>query len=76
MTKQERNKLLAKIIEHLDEAYSLLDELNYEEQDSLNNWPDSLQGTDRYAEAEERANTIEDAYSSLEELKGNLEELQ
>ena len=76
MTKRERNKLLQEAIKHLDEAYSILDELNYEEQDSLNNWPESLQGTDNYANAEERANTIDEAYSTLEEIKSNLEELQ
>ena len=66
MTKQQRNQLLKK-------AYNLLDEANSEEQDSLNNWAENLLYSERYERAETRAKMIEEAVSSVEELRDNLE---
>lgn len=73
MTKAQRNKLLKKAYELIDEAYLLLDEANNEEAYSLEGWAENLQETERYERAEERAQMIEDILYSIEEQRDNLE---
>lgn len=73
MTKRERNKLLQQAYELLQQAYDLIDEVSNDETDSLYNWPESLQETERYERAEERSDAIADLLSNVEENRDTLE---
>lgn len=73
MTKSQRTKLLKKAYELLDEAYLLLDEANNEEAYSLEGWAENLQQSERYERAEERAQMVEDIFSTVEEQRDTLE---
>lgn len=75
MTKAQRNKLLKKALEKIEEAFDLIIEANEEEQYSLENWAENLQGTDRYERAEERASMIEEVESETQELRDSLESI-
>ena len=59
----------------INQALDLILEANDEEQASLENWAENLQGTERYERAEERASAIEEASSSLEELRDSLDDI-
>lgn len=72
MTKKERNKLLTEAYYLLDNVRDKVMEANDEEQEALANWPESLQDTDRYAEAEERAENIQNFLDDLEEFQERL----
>lgn len=73
MTKSQRNKLLKKALEKIEEAYDLILEANEEEQESLGNWAENLQETERYERAEERASMIEETSDNIMELRDTLE---
>lgn len=73
MNKHERNKLLQKAYDLIDEAYLLLDEANNEEAYSLEGWAENLQGSERYERAEERAQMVEDILCAIEEQRDTLE---
>ena len=66
MTKRERNKLIEKARQLVFEALSFMEEARDEENESLEQWPESLQETDRYYDASNRADAIENAHSDLE----------
>ena len=63
-----RRKKLLKLVEQLQEnIYPMLEELKDEEDEALNNMPESLQGTERYEIAENALDALESALDSLEE---------
>lgn len=75
MTKRERNKHIAQAFEKLNEAYRILDDIAYEEEMSLENWPESMQESDRYYEAEERSDKVADLRDDLDNLRDTFEEI-
>lgn len=65
---KDRRKRLRQVI---DQGNALLEDLRAiqeEEQDALDNIPESLQGTDRYADMETAAELQEEAADNLEDL--------
>lgn len=75
MNKHERNKLIKKALEKIEEAYDLILEANEEEQYSLENWAENLLGSERYERAEERASMVEEVEGEMQELRDSLENI-
>lgn len=61
-----RRKNIAKVSDLLDEARALLSEVIAEEQDALDNMPDSLRDADRGQQMEEYISAMDDAMSEIE----------
>ena len=72
---KERRRQLKKTISHLDSVIDEVDFLYDEECESLDNYPENLQGCENYEKIEENCETISDAINSLQEAKDLLEEL-
>ena len=51
----------------LAEADGVLSFVFDEEQDALNNWPESLEGTDRYQQSEDACDALDDALNLVRE---------
>ena len=63
-----RRKKLAGIVSSLESAQELLEELRDEEQDYLDNMPESLQSSDKYSIGEEAIENMESAIDSINEV--------
>ena len=63
-----RRKKLAGIVSSLESAQELLEELRDEEQDYLDNMPESLQSSDKYSIREEAIENMESAIDSINEV--------
>lgn len=74
MNKVRRTKL-AQIYDKLVYIQEALDEVNADEQEAFSNIPENMQGSERYEQAEEAANNLEEACSHLADLLELLEEL-
>lgn len=68
-----RRKALNKIKEQIEDLKCLLEELLIEEEDYLNNFPENLQGSERYEKTEKNVSALENAVSSLEEAIDNID---
>ena len=69
-----RRKKINKLYEQLEEIKAALEELQEEEQEALDNIPESLWETDRYTAIEEANENLEGAVNAFEELLEYLEE--
>lgn len=63
-----RRKRISKIADALNEMKDQIDELHSEEEEVLDNIPESLQGTERYEIAENAVDMLESASSGLEDV--------
>ena len=63
---KSRRKALAQIIEQIEALETALEELTAEEQDALDNIPDSLAQSDRANSLQEAVDAMESAAVSLE----------
>ena len=63
-----RRKRISKIADALNELKDQIDELHSEEEEVLDNIPESLQGTERYVIAENAVDMLESASSGLEDV--------
>lgn len=63
-----RRKRICKIVDSLNELKDQIDELHSEEEEVLDNIPESLQGTERYEIAENAVYMLESASSGLEDV--------
>lgn len=63
-----RRKRICKIADALNELKDQIDELHSEEEEVLDNIPESLQGTERYEIAENAVDMLESASSGLEDV--------
>lgn len=63
-----RRKRICKIADALNELKSQIDELHSEEEEVLDNIPESLHGTERYEIAENAVDMLESASSGLEDV--------
>lgn len=50
-----------------------IEALRDEEQESLDNMPENLQGSERYETSEAAVDSLDEAYSALEELNDNIQ---
>ena len=71
MNNPTRNQL-QKIIDSLEVLKEELEEISENEQEKLENIPESFQGSERYERAESVCGYLEDAISSFEELVDNI----
>jgi len=73
---KDRRKRLRQVIDQGNQLLEDLRAIQEDEQDALDNIPESLQGTDRYADMETAAELLEEAADNLEDLISRcLEEL-
>lgn len=63
-----RRKRISKIADALNELKDQIDELHSEEEEVLDNIPESLHGTERYGIAENAVDMLESASSGLEDV--------
>lgn len=70
-----RRKAIRKVIEMLDDARILLDEIREDEENYRDNIPENLSGSERYEKADEACYEMEDAVGTLEEMVSTLEEV-
>lgn len=63
-----RRKRISKIADALNELKDQIDELHSEEEEVLDNIPESSQGTERYEIAENAVDMLESASSGLEDV--------
>jgi len=73
MNKKKREKLKI-AIDMIDSAYHIVDATMEEEQDGLDNMPESLEGSDRYEKMEDAVRELEEALDNLERAKEHIEE--
>lgn len=64
---KKRRKELRIALEHVSAAAHMVESILQEEQDAIDNWPENLQGSDRYYDAEETQRHLEDLRDSLQE---------
>lgn len=62
---QKRRKKLKEAKEGLRQVDTILESVLDDESDALSNWPESLEGTDRYQESETACDCIEDAITAI-----------
>lgn len=72
---RDRRKELKKTITHLDDVITEIDFLYDEESEALDNYPENLQGSDKYDALNESCEILSDAINDLNEVKDLLEEL-
>jgi len=70
-----RRKTLAKLLDGIEGKLDALLEVIEEEQEVMDNIPVSLQGTDKYMEAEEALAELVDAQEGMADCIENLREL-
>lgn len=63
-----RRKRISKIVDALNELKDQIDELHEDEEETLGNIPESLQGTERYENSENAVDMLESASSGLEDV--------
>lgn len=69
-----RRKMLDKVIEMLDTAYSSLEEIKDEEDEAFNNLPEGIQESERGERMEEVIDALDNALSSIDEAREQIEE--
>lgn len=72
---KDRRIRIGHIIELLQKALEGLRGVQSEEESVYNNFPENLQGSQRYEDTEQAIDTIEDAVSSIESAIESLEEV-
>ncbi len=63
------------LLEEMEDLLSDIDIVREEESEALNNIPESLMETDRYAQSEAAADNLEEAYDTLSDMKDSLEDV-
>lgn len=58
---------------NLSMAKGIVEEVRDEEQDSLDNIPENLQGSERYSAMEDAISDLEQAISAIEEADGSID---
>ena len=76
--RQTIDKIKQRIAEEIptDIISSILEDIEAikdEEQESLDNMPENLQGSERYEASEAAVDSLDEAYSALEELNDNIQ---
>lgn len=71
---RERRKALQAIVDQLETLQMQLEEIQTEEEDYRDNFPENLQSGARYERTEEICESLSDAVSSLEDATSSIEE--
>ena len=70
-----RRKQLQKAIELISDAYSIIEEVRQDEQESFDNLPDGIQESERGQLMEENAYRLDEIYSYLQDQEIELEDI-
>ena len=70
----KRRKELRKAIEIIETALDIVNQVKDEEEDSMYNYPENLQGTETYENMEVAVDTMDDAISNLDDSISSLNE--
>ena len=70
----KRRKELRRAIEIIETALDIVNQVKDEEEDSMCNYPENLQGTEIYENMETAVNTMEDAVSNIDDGISSLNE--
>lgn len=68
MNKRRRARL-TDAVKHLDAAAEIISNVADEEQDSMDNMPENLQGSERYEASEEAVDNLNDALDGISDVK-------
>lgn len=71
---KQRRKALAEVLEKIEVARALLEDIAGEEEDYKDNIPENLQTSDRYQQAENACTNMVEAGAALEDVICKLEE--
>lgn len=71
---KQRRKALAEVLEKIEVARALLEDIAGEEKDYKDNIPENLQTSDRYQQAENACTNMVEAGEALEDVICKLEE--
>ena len=69
----KKRKVLKRATKHLEEAASLMRNVIEEEQDSLDNMPENLEGSFRYTQMEDAIEIMEDSVDDIDGIKDRIE---
>ena len=72
---RQRRKELARAMELIGEARSIIENCCEEEQDAFDNMPEGIQASERGEQMEEYISTMEDVISNIEDAESGLEEI-
>ena len=70
----KRRKELRKAIEIIETALDIVNQVKDEEEDSMYNYPENLQGTETYENMEVAVDTMDDAISNIDDSISSLNE--
>lgn len=68
MTEKEKEKL-GKALKTLNDAASIIEAAYDNEQDCMDNYPENMQGTEKYERMEEAVDVLYDASEQIDDLK-------
>lgn len=63
----QRRKRISVALDHIRAACSILEDVLQQERDALENWPENLQGSERYYLTEDAADLLDEILSDLQE---------
>ena len=70
----KRRKELRRAIEMIETALDIVNQVKDEEEDSMYNYPENLQGTETYETMETAVDTMDDAISNIDDGISSLNE--
>ena len=73
---KERRKQIAAVVSQIETALTQLEALRDEEQDYMDNMPESLQGSTKYEDAEQAVSDMDEALDGLQEASNTLGNIQ
>ena len=72
---QQRRSRLREAAQQIDGAIDVIRDVIWEESSAMNNMPENLQGSERYAQMEDAVDTMEEAADGLSEISERIAEL-
>lgn len=70
---EKRRGRLRDALKMLSNAASLVETVCDDEQDALDNYPENLQGTERFEHMETAVDSLSDALEKIDDAKGHIE---
>jgi hypothetical protein len=69
----KRRERLREALRMLTSAEQIVDAVCDKEQDCMDNYPENLQGTERYEQMEEAVDSLNDALEKIDDAKSSIE---
>lgn len=70
-----RREQVKKVVDYIESAYIMLDEIKDEEEDAFNNLPDGIAESERGEMMEQNVDTMDDCIRELWDIVGALNEM-